>query len=250
MANKSTASKITAILFAVALWQILAMMLHNGILLASPVETIKRLISLLGESDFYRAVGFSFLRITAGFSAAAAAGCMLAALSSRFSWIESLIWPFVTVIKATPVASFVILCLLWVGSKNLSVIISFLMVFPIIYTNVLNGIKSTDPKMIQMVGVFRLSAAKKLKYVYFPAVKSFLLSACSIAIGMAWKSGVAAEVIGIPGGSIGEKLYQAKVYLSSGDLLSWTIVIILLSVLFEKAFTGLIKLGYRVLEKR
>lgn len=90
---------------------------------------------------------------------------------------------------------------------------------------------------------------RRLLYIYLPQLQPFLLSACSVALGMSWKAGIAAEVIGIPSGSIGEQLYEAKVYLSTADLLSWTVVIVLVSVLFEKLFITLLKRAFAGLER-
>ena len=152
-------------------------------------------------------------------------------------------------IKATPVASFIILVLIWVPSRNLSVIISFLMVLPVIYTNVLNGIRSTDPKLLEMARVFRVPLIRRIRYIYLSQLLPFLRTGFSLSLGLCWKAGVAAEVIGIPKGSIGEKLYEAKVYLETADLFSWTLVIVLISVIFEKLFLRLIDRGVALIEK-
>ena len=148
--------------------------------------------------------------------------------------------PAVMVVKAVPVASFIILVLVWVPSRNLSVVISFLMVFPILYTNVLDGILSTDPKLLEMADVFALPHAVRIRYIYVSQVLPFFRTGCSIGLGLCWKAGVAAEVIGIPDGSIGEKLYNAKVYLNTPDLFAWTVVIVLISLLFEKLFLAMV----------
>ena len=152
-------------------------------------------------------------------------------------------------IKSVPVASFIILCLIWLSSGSLSVFISFLMVLPIVYTNMLQGIQSTDSKLLDMAHVFRMSWFRKLRYIYIPHLKPYLMSACSVSIGLAWKAGIAAEVIGIPDGSIGEKLYEAKVYLDSADLFAWTFVIVFVSVIFEKLFLRALKWAYKRLER-
>ena len=138
--------------------------------------------------------------------------------------------------KSTPVASFTILCLIWIPSRNLSVFISFVMVFPVIYTNVLEGILSTDPQLLEMAEIFRLPLSRRIRYIYLSQVMPYFRSACTISIGMCWKSGIAAEVIGMPKGSIGEKLYQAKIYLNTPDLFAWTMVIIVVSRVFEQVF--------------
>jgi NitT/TauT family transport system permease protein len=247
--DKRTIEKVAAIVFALAVWQAGAMLLGESLLLVTPIAVIKRLFTLLPEQDFISAVGFSFLRIVSGFLLALVAGAILSAFAGKFHIAEVMLRPFIVTIKSVPVASFIILCLIWLSSKNLSIFISFLMVLPIIYTNLLQGIKSTDPKMLEMAGVFRVGWLKRLKYIYLPQIKPFLISSCSVAIGLAWKSGIAAEVIGIPDGSIGEKLYEAKVYLSTGDLFAWTVVIVALSIIFEKLFLYFIKSLFAGLEK-
>ena len=144
--------------------------------------------------------------------------------------------PLIMVIKATPVASFIILCLIWIPSRNLSVFISFLMVFPVVYTNILEGIRQTDKQLLEMADSFGAGVGKKLQFIYLSQVMPYAVTACKLGLGLCWKAGIAAEVIGIPAGSIGEKLYKAKVYLETPDLFAWTIVIIAVSVGFEKIF--------------
>ncbi len=110
------------------------------------------------------------------------------------------------------------------------------MVLPIVYTNVLQGIRSTDKQLLEMADLFNIGWWRRLRYIYIPHLTPYILSACTVSIGLSWKAGVAAEVIGIPTGSIGERLYEAKVYFSTGDLFAWTLVIIALSILAEKIF--------------
>ncbi len=242
------AERICAVVFALILWQVVAMLLNETLLMATPTRVARELSYLVFESAFWGAVWFSFKRIVLGFFLALVAGALLAVCAARFHIVETLLWPFISIIKATPVASFIILCLVWLNAKNLSVFISFLMVVPIIYSNVLQGILSTDVKLLEMAHVFKMSWSKQFVYIYLPQLKSYLLSACSVSLGIAWKSGVAAEVIGVPGGSIGERLYQAKLYLDSPELFAWTAVIIVVSVIFEKLILMLLRRLYKRLE--
>ncbi len=249
MSDKSRLEKIGSVLFALTLWQAAAMILNENLLLVTPLVVAQRLVSLCAEPDFVLAVGFSVVRIVGGYFIALAAGSVLAVMAGRFRKMEILLWPFIQSIKSVPVASFIILCLIWLNSRSLSVFIAFLMVLPIVYTNMLQGIKSTDIKLLEMAAVFRVGWVKKLKYIHLPHLKPFIISACSISIGLAWKAGIAAEVIGIPEGSIGEKLYEAKVYFSSADLFAWTVVIVIVSVVFEKIFMAFLKTFFARLEK-
>lgn len=247
-ANK-TLQKILAVIFALALWQGVSMIINNRLILASPISVAGRLLAIVGEKGFMDSIAFSFSRIVSGFFIALAAGIILAVLAGRFPAVETLLWPYMITIKSVPVASFIVLALIWFTSGTLSAFTSFLMVLPVIYTNVLEGIKSIDLKMINLATVFRVPWKRRLLYIWIPKIKPFLVSGCSVALGLSWKAGIAAEVIGIPEGSIGENLYYSKVYLNSGDLLAWTLVIVALSVLFEKLFVLLLKKSFGRLEK-
>ena len=242
--------KIVAAAVWIMVWQLTSMYLKQEILLASPVSVIKRLTELIVMGDFWKSVVFSFVRIILGFSLALILGTVLAALSSAFFAVEVLMEPLIMVIKATPVASFIILCLIWIPSKNLSVFISFLMVLPVIYTNIFEGIRQTDRKILEMAKVFRVNLRRQIRYIYVSQVLPYFLSACRLSLGMCWKAGVAAEVIGVPSGSIGEKLYNAKIYLNTPDLFAWTIVIIVISFVFEKCFLGIVSRVVYMIEHR
>ena len=238
-----------AVAFWLLIWQMASLLIGQEILLVSPLSVIKRLSQLAVTVDFWRSIGFSFIRIAGGFLLATVAGVLLAGLGSRFRWVRQLLAPALLAIKATPVASFIILVLIWVPSKNLSILISFLMVLPIVYTNVLDGIQSTDLQLLEMARVFRVPAWRTIRYIYVSQVLPFFRAACSISLGLCWKSGVAAEVIGIPKGSIGERLYEAKIYLNTPDIFAWTLVIILISLLFEKLFLFLLDQAVRQMER-
>ncbi|MBQ8624173.1 MAG: ABC transporter permease subunit [Oscillospiraceae bacterium] len=242
--------KILAIAFWIIVWEALALAIGSELIIASPVQVVKTLFSLVVTASFWSSLLYSTLRILGGFLMALLIGVALAAVSSRVLVVRSLLEPITSVIKATPVASFIILAIIWFGSKNLAIFISFLMVFPVIYLNVLKGIESTDVKLLEMARVYRFSPLRVLLYIYLPEVMPFFVSACSIALGLCWKSGVAAEVIGITTGSIGENLYRAKLYFETGELLAWTAVIIAVSTVFEKLFMLALKKAWGALERR
>lgn len=226
--------KIWAILFWLVIWQIGSMCLGQEILLVSPVAVGMRLLTLLPDPSFWGSIAFSACRILGGFALAALLGILTAVGAARYTRFRELMAPLVSVIKTTPVASFVILALFWFSSRSLSIFISFLMVFPIVYTNILQGISQTDRQLLEMGQVFGLSMKKKIRYIYFPQAFPYLRSAFAVGLGLCWKAGTAAEVIGIPDGSIGERLQEAKIYLQMPDLFAWTVTIIVVSLLIEK----------------
>ena len=217
--------------------------------MVSPVVAGKRLVQLLPEVHFWSTVLHSTERIMGGFLLGALTGSGVAVLAFRHRKVEELCYPMVCVMKSTPVASVIILLLMWMSSGNLSVGIVFLMTFPILYTNVLEGLQQMDPKLTELAEVFELPKWVRVRWFAIPQLLPYVRAGCALGIGLAWKAGTAAEVIGISGGTIGEKLYQAKIYLETADLLAWTIMILVMSYLFEKLFLGILDMAEERLKK-
>lgn len=246
---KVCTERIAAIIVAILLWQLLAMKLDQKLLLATPVDVAKTLGVLVKSQEFYSAIAYSMERILIGLLIGAAVGTACALLAGRWHFMEVLFWPYFSAMKATPVASVVILCLVWLSGRRLSVFIVFLVVTPVIYTNILAGIKNLDPKMKDMARVFGINGVRRLLYVYLPELKTYIVAAFTLSTGMAFKAGIAAEVIGTPGGSVGKMLYNAKVYLETPELFAWTLVIIVLSVVVEQVILGLVKWMFAGLQR-
>ncbi|SCH18783.1 Sulfate/thiosulfate import ATP-binding protein CysA [uncultured Clostridium sp.] len=232
-----------AVAFWLLAWQILSMQIGQEILIVSPVATGKRLIWLICGIRFWKIILHSTIRIMGGFLLGIFAGSSAAVLAFRYKRIEELCYPMICVMKTTPVASVIILLLMWISSGNLSVCIVFLMTFPILYTNVLEGLQHLNPKLNEMAEVFELPVWVRLRWIGIPQLMPYIKAGCALGIGLAWKAGTAAEVIGISGGTIGEKLYQAKIYLETADLLAWTTMILVMSYLFEKLFLGMLDMA-------
>ncbi len=238
-----------SVILALLVWQITAMIIDQRILIVSPIAVLAELATIIGTPDFWGAVFASFIRIVGGFLLGTLCGVVLAVPASRYSFVRDMLAPFMITIRSIPVASFVILALIWFSSNNLAILISFLMVMPIIYTSVLEGIRNTDKSLLEMAGVFHVGNLKKLRYIYFFEVYPFFISGIKIALGLCWKSGIAAEVIGIPEPSIGEHLFNAKIFLDTPSLLCWTLVIVLISTGFEKLFLLMLRTLHKQLQK-
>ena len=241
MDRRKSHLRLWAVLFWLAVWQLAAMAMaaayrHGGLLLASPLTALRRLGELAVTGDFWAAVGRSAASILGGFLLACLLGTVCAALAARSRRLRELLGPLVAVVKAVPVVSFIILALFWLDTAALPLFISALMVFPPVYLNVLEGIGRADGKLLEMARVFRVPWRRQALGIYLPAALPAFRSAVSLSLGLCWKAGVAAEVIGLPAGTIGERLYTAKGYFETGDLFAWTAVIVTVSALFEKLF--------------
>ena len=149
-------------------------------------------------------------------------------------------YPVISLVKAAPVVSFIILTLVWLKSGTVPAFISFLMVFPVVWTNVSEGIRRTDKKLLEMAKIFDFGRIKTVKNIYIPSVLPFFKTACVTGLSLAWKSGIAAEVICTPQLSIGKQLYNSKIYLETPELFAWTAVVVILSGIVEKLFVAVI----------
>lgn len=234
--------------FWVALWQLVALAVGQDILLASPGAVFSRLLVLVQGGVFWQSVLFSCGKIMLGVVAALVAGTVLAVLTARSPFFKMLLQPVLQVMKATPIASVIIMALVWIQTSNLAVFGAFIMVLPMVWANISEGIAATDPELLEMSRMFRFSWWKTFRFLYLPSILPYFTAALSSGIGIGWKAGVAAEVLGQPQKSIGRALYQSKIYLETVDLFCWTAVIILLSVLFEKLAGWIMRLVSRRLE--
>lgn len=239
--EKNRVKSALIILFWLVVWEITDRVIDNRIILSGPVHIIASLAQQVQQADFWLICGASFLRIAVGFILSFVAGFLLALVCHRFKLIRDFLEPIIVMLKTVPMISFVIMLLIWVGNQALTIYLSFLIVLPIIYTNTLQGLNNVDPQLMEVAKVYHMAPWKKFMFIYRPAFMPFVLSASKLALGMSWKSGIMAEVIGTPKPSIGREMYAAKSYLQTADLFAWTVVVVILSVIFEKAFMFLLK---------
>lgn len=226
-----------SLLLALVLWEVAARMVKQSVLLAGPLAVLRAIATIVTDKAFLVIVLHSMGAVMTGFLLALTVGVVLAVCSHKIPHFETFLWPYMSVIKATPVASFIVLCLVWFPVGKLSVIVSFFMVLPVVYTNVYSGIRSIDQKSLEMAKVYHVTGSRFLFGIVMPQMKPYLNAVIEIGTAMAVKSAIAAEVIGTPNQTIGQMLYEAKIYLSTSELMAWTVLIIVESVILEKILT-------------
>ncbi len=233
--------RLLALVFWLLVWQGLYLLVDKEFLLVSPLQAFGRLGELAGRAAFWSSVLATCLRVMAGFLSALLAGIALAFLSARFSLVKALLAPVLGVVRATPVASFIILALIWISTGQLPVFIAFLMVLPMAYSNLSAGLEHLDRDLVEMARLFRFSGRRTLRLVYLPQLMPYVTAASTAGLGFAWKSAIAAEVIVHPALSIGKQIWGAKIYFEIADLFAWTIGVILFSVFIEKGAVWALK---------
>jgi len=237
---KTALYKLITLIFWIVLWYALFKVVDNSFLLSSPEDVLRRVYKLIITGEFWITTGISILRISLGYILGISAGVLIAILTASNEFINELFKPLLTIIKTTPVASFILLLLVWLRKDNIPTTISFLMVLPISWANVSTGIENVDNKLIEVSKIYNFSFINIIKNIYIPSVKPHFLSACTTALGLSWKAGVAAGVLSQPKHSIGAQLYSSKIYLDTENLFAWTLVVIIISLILEKIVKSLI----------
>ena len=236
----SIVKKVLATLFWVAAWHILAVCMGNPLLLPTPVQVLRKLGQLIVTAEFWQITAVSIGRILLGVVSAMVLGVVLAVLTTASSLLDALIGPVMTVMKATPVASITILVLIWLDRDLVPVLICAMMVMPVVWSNVCAGIRAADPQLLEMAKAYRLPRGRVLRRIYVPTVLPYFRAACSSALGLGWKAGIAAEVLTVPGKSIGRMISDSKLYLMTEELFAWTLVVLILSLLLQKIMLRLL----------
>lgn len=251
---KAVKKIVLPLVFWLVVWQIAAWIVGGSVflgaglhlqekhlLLPGPWTVLCTLSELVVEAAFWQAAGLTLLRVFLGLLVGGALGTVIAVLTCASVWCDRILSPLVKVIRATPVASFILLVLLWVKTGRVPGVISALMVLPVIWGNVSKGIRQTDPMLLEMAKAYRFDSWKRLRLIYIPSVAPYFNAGVETGLGLAWKAGVAAEVLCHPKLAIGTQVYVSKLNLETPDLFAWTAVVILLSFLVESVLVRLLR---------
>ena len=228
-----------AISFWFLIWEVTAVIINIPVIFPTVTEVFSALGKLVLESGFWKILLFSFVRILTGFTIGVIIGAALAILCNVFSAARNLFAPLMTVVRATPVASFIMVMWLIIGSDFVPSAITILMVVPIVWQNLTDGFSAIDKNLDEVCQVYEISGFKKFKLLFLPTLLRFLIPGIVTSASLAWKSGIAAEIIAYTKDSIGKNIFIAKNYLESAEMLAWTLVVIILSLLFEFAVSSL-----------
>lgn len=236
-------NKLLIILFWILAWEILSLIIAQEIYLPSPHAAFSSLINLLSNKDTYITIFYSSYRTLAGFFLSCVFGILLGMICGIHKFAYDLLYPLIVIIRTIPVMSIIIIAIMWFRDSNVPIFVAFLMCFPLIWTNTVSGIHSTDIKLLQMCEVYKIKKIRIIKSVYFYSSLPYIKAGMISALGIGWKVTSAAEVLSLPKYSIGRFLYDSKVYLEMPDLFAWTIIIISLSFLFEKILKYFFRVG-------
>lgn len=231
--SKNKFALILSISFLMILWKMISFFLNNELILPSPESTFLSVLSIIKHETFHGTLKATIFRGITGFliSFSIALTCGCAAGNNKL--IFYLLQPLTITIKTTPVLAIILLAIIWLNTELVPAFVCFLVVFPIIYSNVTEGINSVDIKLIEMAEIYKIKKLEKLKSIYLPSITSHLIAGTSTAIGLTWKAVIAAEVICQPFNALGTKMVEAKIDLDMPALFAWTAIAIILSSISE-----------------
>lgn len=227
---------------AVALgWEFVARRVGSDLILPGPVPTAKRLLSLLADPRFPPAVFSSILRVVSGFLIALPAALAIGIPAGLDARVRSAVRPLFSIISATPVLSIILIALLWFGSDRVPVFTAFLMVFPVLTGNVMEGVRSTDPKLVEFARTYRFTRSELFRQVYLPSIAPYLLAGTRSSLALSWKVVVAAEVLSQPVRALGTGMQTAKAQLETPELFAWTAATVILAGITDAVLSFILR---------
>jgi len=225
---------LISIISLIIIWKLISSIINSAIIFPSPESTVISLYKLVKTREFYLIILSSLERGIIGFILSFILGTAIGFAAGFNKIFNKLLEPFLVIIRSTPVMSIILIALIWFKANNVPIFASFLMSFPIICTNVIEGIHNIDIRLIQMAKIYKIKKWRIIGEIYFPSLMPFLIAAISTAFGIGWKVVIAAEVLSQPKYAIGTSLQLSKIYLNIDEVFAWTIIAILIGYIFEK----------------
>lgn len=222
-----------SVIFILLVWKLGSVWLKNNLILPSPENTLTAFVRLMESVSFYKALIYTLLRGMAGMLLALFLGTLLGIWAGLNSSFHAFLEPVLVIIRSTPVISFILLALIWMGPENVPVFIALLTMFPLICTGIISGIRNTDRELVDMAQVYGVSRLRMIRGLYLPSLMPYLFNGLSNAMGFGWRAVIIGEVLSQPRWGLGTEMQLAQTYLLVSNVISWTIVAVLLGYLFE-----------------
>lgn len=216
------------------IWKTLSLIVDKEIIIPSPESTFREMIRISSHPNFLTAIFNTLRRAIIGFIIALGLGLSLGMLSGFYKPVYILLKPFVLINKAMPTMAMILLALIWLESEKAPILVGFVIIFPIIYENVVQGIRNVDVKLVEMMDIYDVDRFTKFKDLYIPSIRSFLHGATVAAMGLNLKIVVAAEVLSQPRISMGTSFQIERANLNTAGVFAWALITIILAAILEQ----------------
>ncbi|HPT86741.1 MAG TPA: ABC transporter permease [Bacillota bacterium] len=224
---------IAALVGATVIWYMAALKVGLPVILPTPSAVFLQLTAMVRKTVFWHHVGATLLRGLAGFLISLGVGLVVGLAAGIFPTLEALLRPIIVVLRSTPSMAFIVLALVWFKGDWVTIFVIFLVVFPMIAQNVIEGIRNIDRELLEMVTVFRVRKLRRLTALYLPSVASYLAAGIAAGLGITWKVLIAAEVLAYPRMGIGTQMDTARTYLETDKVFAWSLVVIGIGLCFD-----------------
>ena len=224
------------ILFWIGLWWAVSAIVGLPLILPSPIGVLVKLGQMCMTPLFWRVMLISSVRVLIGIVFSYIAAFALALICSRIKLLYDFFMPAISVIKTTPVTSFILIAFVLMHRDLIPGLIAALIVFPVVFSNTIEGLKSARPDLLETAKAYNLGFADRVKCIWLPTLRPFMISAAGTSVGLAIKAGVAAEVLICPEVSVGKYIFNAKQNMEYVELFAWTVAIVIFSYLLDLLF--------------
>lgn len=233
MKNKNIIYFILGIIIFILLWFFISLKINSEIVFPNILTIIKKLIEIILEKSFYKDLFLSLIRVFITFILSFLLAIIFGILSGIFSSIRYMLMPIINFIRTIPTIPLILVAIIWFDNNTVPIFVSMLVIFPIMYDAVVNGIINVDKNLIDMSLSYNVSLKTQIISLYIPSIKPYILTSISQSMGITWKSILAAEILALPSLGIGSKLYESHLYLDTVSLFAYCLIAVIFNGIFE-----------------
>jgi ABC-type nitrate/sulfonate/bicarbonate transport system permease component len=218
---RSAGLTLRSLAAAVAVWALVAHVIDRPLLLPGPAAVAEGFWVLLVSNRLAAETLVSLGRLAIAYTAAAVVGVALGAAMGTWPSVDRVVSPLVNSVRSVSGIAWIPIAVVWFGvSEVLPVFIIFYgAVFPFVL-NAQLGVRSVDRRLVHAARSLGASGGRVALRVVLPATVPYLLTGARVALGLAWMSIIAAELLGAPTG-LGFSIQYARMLQQTPRMLAW-----------------------------
>jgi NitT/TauT family transport system permease protein len=230
---KSKSYTLLSCIFFIGLWQLIAIKINNDIYVPKIQQVAEAVSIIFKDENLLKVIFSSFYRTMSSYLLALAFSMILGVLGVVYPFFKYLIEPINSISKTIPTMVLVVLSLVWFDKDSTPFVVGFAIVFPILYEGIRNSVIRIDKKIIDMTKIYEVNLKDKIKKIYLPVMKFYLMSILVSTFSLTFKVVIAGEVYGQPKFGIGSQIQLEKVNFNTPGIFAWIIIIAIISLVLE-----------------
>lgn len=226
---------LAGIFFLLLVWQLAARAMDSQLILPSPVDVLKSGVKNMANPGFGMHLATTILRGMAGFAIAFFLSMLTGIPAGLNEAFRQFLYPLLVTLRTLPVISFILLALIWFNPPQVPVFIAILTMFPVLTISIIDGLRNTDKKYVEMGGIYKLPKHVLIRDIYLPASLPVIFNGISNAMAFGWRAVIIGEVLSQPLRGIGAQMQRSQIYLLVAEVIFWSVIAVLISAIFEYA---------------